>query len=275
MILLCTVFASCAEENDECICGAGVFTSPVDNGIIEGELFLPAGDGPFPVLIIVPGSGPELRQTDAPFADILNPVGQAVYIYDKRGIGGSTGSYPPEDEDGTEFLSARADDIVAIINTLTQHANIDPNEIGIVGASQGTWVNALVYDKYPGIARMILTSGGAVPTGYEQYYDNLLLDHPELSVEEGHEMLRSYEGHVGFDSRPIFERMSMPVLFILGGKDRSHPTLWERDYIESLNKTNFEIQFYENSNHEMIDVDSGEFHPDLLPSMLEWLLTNS
>lgn len=105
LIPLGLILINCSKSDDPRLQGSGVFQSTVDNGIIEGELFLPEGEGPFPVIIIVPGSGLGPRAESEPFADLFNPVGHAVYIYDKRGIGGSTGSYPPEDADGTEFFN--------------------------------------------------------------------------------------------------------------------------------------------------------------------------
>lgn len=176
---------------------------------------------------------------------------------------------------GRNFLTARADDILAIINTLKQHDDIDATRIGLNGASQGTWVNAIVFDKSDDVAHMILISGGAIPTQFEFFYDVYLQDNPQATVEEGHEVLATYTGAAGFDSRPIFEKMDIPVLFVLGGMDRSHPTLWEVDYVESLNKTNFEIHFYENSDHDMEDLDTGEFHPDMVPRIFEWLAGNT
>ena len=270
-LLVISFLVGCSKDEQPCVCGSGVFQSSVDNGIIEGELFLPNETGTHPVMIIVPGSSLESRQTDEPYAELFSSIGFATYIYDKRGIGGSTGSYPPEDTDGTEFLTARADDILAIVTTLKQHQNIDVNNIGLLGASQGTWVSAIVFDESSDINRITLISGGAIPTGWEQYYDNFLLDNPELSVEDGHEELASYKGALGFDSRSIFEKMEIPVLFMLGGQDRSHPTLWELDFVESLNKSNFDIHFYPNSNHDMLDIETGEFHPDMIPRFLSWV----
>ncbi len=272
VLVLLLLGIGCSGDDEVCVCGPGVFVSPVEGGAIEGELFLPEGTGPFPAIIIVPGSGLESRETDRPFAPIFNSIGSAVYIYDKRGVGNSTGSYPVETSDGTEFLTARAEDILAIIETLKQHDDIDASKIGLLGGSQGTWVNAIVYDRQPeDVDHMVMISGGAVPTGWEQYFDNLLLDHPDLTVEAGHDSLAVYQGNLGFDSRSIFEGMTIPVLFVLGGKDRSHPTLWEVDFVEELNKPNFEIHFYENATHDLIDESTGQFPEDLLPRTSQWV----
>ncbi len=271
-ILLTLLFLNNCKNQEEvqCICGSGVLTSSIDNGIIEGELFLPNEDDEFPVVIIVPGSGLGTREEDLAFVEIFHSINYAVYLYDKRGIGGSTGSYPIETTDGTEFFQARADDVLAIINTLREHQNIDENRIALSGSSQGTWVNALVFNQSDDLHFMIMASGGAIPTGYEQFYDNLLLDNPELSVEDGHEQLTSYEGALGFDSRPIFESMNIPVLFILGGLDRSHPTLWEVEYIQSLEKENFEIHFYPTLNHDL-EESTGQLGGQIIPDFLNWV----
>lgn len=265
---------SCSDNTDSSISGAGIFQSQVENGTIEGELFLPEGSGSFPLVIVVPGSGLGTRQESEPFAQIFNGMGYATYVYDKRGIGGSTGSYPEEDSDGTEFLTARAEDVLAIIETMRQHRDIDISKVGLIGSSQGTWVSSIVYERSEDVAIMIMTNGGAIPTQYEFFYDTLLQNNPDFTVEKGHEELSKYNGEAGFDPRPTFSQMNVPVLFILGGQDRSHPTLWEQAFISDLGKPNFEIHFYPNANHEMEDVDTGEMPADLISRMLDWLVTN-
>lgn len=265
---------SCSNDADSLISGSGIFQSQIANGMIEGELFLPDGPGPFPLMIVVPGSGLGSREESRPFIQIFDSIKYATYIYDKRGIGGSTGRYPEEDSDGTEFLTARAEDVLAIIETLKWHLDIDFSRIGLIGSSQGTWVSSIVCEKSPDIALMVMTNGGAIPTQFEFFYDTLLQNNPDLTVEEGHDELSNYNGETGFDPRSIFRQMDVPVLFILGGQDRSHPTLWELDFINSLGNHNFEIHFYPNANHEMEDVDTGELPADMIPRLLDWLVRN-
>ena len=67
---------------------------------LAGTLTLPPGDGPFPAVVLVAGSGPNTRdepifgrQIFLVLADHLTRQGIAVLRYDKRGTGESTGNY--------------------------------------------------------------------------------------------------------------------------------------------------------------------------------------
>ena len=78
-------------------------TVPSGEHTLAGTLSMPAGDGPFPALILVSGSGPQNRNEEipavtgyAPFAEIadrLTREGFAVLRYDDRGVGASTGDF--------------------------------------------------------------------------------------------------------------------------------------------------------------------------------------
>src|SRR5690606_31321580 len=65
---------------------------------LAGTLTRPKGDGPFPAVILITGSGPQNRDEELfghkPFwviADHLTRTGIAVLRFDDRGVGNSTG----------------------------------------------------------------------------------------------------------------------------------------------------------------------------------------
>ncbi|MEP4094398.1 prolyl oligopeptidase family serine peptidase [Reichenbachiella sp.] len=272
-IAMAMAIVSCDSTDSTLISGEGVFTTDAGNAIIEGELFLPAGDGPFPVLIVVPGSGDETREAAEPFAPIFNAYGYGLFIYDKRGLGGSTGSYPLETlENPFDFLSTRVDDVISIVNLLKTHIAVDMDHIGLFGSSQGTWVNTMVYSQIGNdIGMMIMASGGAASTRVEQYYEVLIGD--EVSLADANQKLFDYDGDLGYDPKPVLEKMEEPVLFIFGGKDDSHPTLYDKQVVETMQKTNFTIHFYENADHSLIDVETGSIPDDLFAEVDGWLKT--
>ena len=275
-LFLYILLIACSDDNSvNLISGEGVFITASGEATIEGELFLPQGEGPFPVIIIVPGSGNDPRQDLEPFVDIILPNGYGVYLYDKRGIGASTGSYPTETlEDPFPFLSARADDIIGILELMATHVDVDESRITLFGSSQGTWVNCIAYSKQStGVHSIVMASGGAVSTSVEAYYEELIAME-STSIEAANEMLADFSGDPGYDPVPTLNAMNIPVLFIYGGKDDSHPTLHDREIINSLNKPNFEIHFYPNANHELVDVDSNLFPSDLFSKLGIWLIAN-
>lgn len=103
-ILLITFLSGCSNKD---------FTSEkynleVDNGLIYGTLTMSKGEGPFPVAIIIQGSGPTDRDGNNPIsgdnnnlkmlAEHLATNGIASVRYDKRGIGESKDLVQKEEE---------------------------------------------------------------------------------------------------------------------------------------------------------------------------------
>ena len=60
---------------------------------LAGRLLRPPGRGPFPAVVIVPGSEPAHRTTYDLWAYFFAAHGFAVLTYDKRGVGASGGTY--------------------------------------------------------------------------------------------------------------------------------------------------------------------------------------
>jgi len=102
---------------------------------IRGTLIKPADEGVFPAVVILHGSGPESR--DGPsyhvIANTIVRSGMAVLLYDKRGIG----------ESGGDFESALYQDFVAdavsAVRYLAGRDDIDADNIGLQGNSEGGW----------------------------------------------------------------------------------------------------------------------------------------
>lgn len=275
LLLLLLIFISCSKDDSPVqVTGEGVFTTTAGTASIEGELFLPDGNGPFPSMIIIPGSGNETRQELEVFASILNQNDYALYIYDKRGIGGSTGSYPTESLENTDFLEARAEDVLGILSFLESHSQIDNSRIGIYGSSQGAWVNSLVHQSYSNLAYIVMVSGGVASNGLENFYCSLT-DDPLITIDEALNQLSDYEGPSGFDPLAIVSSMELPVLWIYGNEDRSHPARYDIQVLEGLNKANFELQIYENVDHELVDLSTGQPPADLFDNLGMWLVQNN
>jgi len=99
LALVCAilVLTSCKNDSptppDDAPKGAGDFSIKNGGVTITGTLDLPTTNGPHPVMIFIPGSGRETREADRPARDIVLPQGIALFRYDKRGLGQSTGAY--------------------------------------------------------------------------------------------------------------------------------------------------------------------------------------
>jgi pimeloyl-ACP methyl ester carboxylesterase len=121
------------------------FPGGADDVTLDGTLTLPPGAGPHPAVVLVSGSGAQDRdETIAgtsmkPFAllaDALTRAGVAVLRYDDRGVGRSTGDFASAiTEDFTE-------DALAAIAFLEARPDINPDQVGVLGHSEGGMVAA-------------------------------------------------------------------------------------------------------------------------------------
>ncbi len=117
------------------------------NGKIDGTIDLPAGAGPFPVVILIAGSGPTDRDGNQPRMknDSLKQLGHglaargiAVLRYDRRGIGKSAAVQPKEEDLRFDMLVG---DVVEWIKVLRKDKRF--SRVGVVGHSEGSLVGML------------------------------------------------------------------------------------------------------------------------------------
>lgn len=136
-----------------------------ENGDITlaGTLTLPEGDGPHPAVVLITGSGGQDRDETIfsmrPFkliADGLTPAGIAVLRYDDRGIGQSTGDF------ASATTSDFATDAAAAIEYLLTRDDINPEQIGVLGHSEGGIVSAMLGATNPHLAFIISMAGTSV-----------------------------------------------------------------------------------------------------------------
>jgi uncharacterized protein len=127
--------------------------------LLSGTLFMPNGIGSWPAIAITHGSGKDSKQHSGfiSLATLLVSEGFAVLIYDKRGVGGSTGVYEEAPD-----LNVPAGDLIAAVNYLHSRKEVDKNKIGVYGHSQGAWVAPLATTICEKISFLIAACGGGV-----------------------------------------------------------------------------------------------------------------
>lgn len=123
---------------------------------LVGDLVLPAGDGPFPALLTVAGTGPQNRYGDQVLADgtvahhgrhrwvgnRLAAAGIAQLCWDKRGVQASTGGDrepfdPPGDRDAHATVETDVADLLAALDHLAARPEVDADRIVVMGTSAG------------------------------------------------------------------------------------------------------------------------------------------
>jgi pimeloyl-ACP methyl ester carboxylesterase len=107
---------------------------------------------------MVHGSGPRGRSVweYRSLGDLFARRGIAALVYDKRGVGDSTG-----DLDAATFDDL-AGDAAAAVELLRRRGDIDRRRIGMYGSSQGGWLAPLAASRLQGVAFLILDKGAAV-----------------------------------------------------------------------------------------------------------------
>jgi len=137
---------------------------------LAGTLTLPSEKGPFPAVLLITGSGPQDRNETIyghyPFmvlADYLTRQGIAVLRVDDRGVGESTGDFSLATSE--DFAS----DVLAGIEYLKTRKEINPEQIGLIGHSEGGLIAPMVAIKSPDVAFIILMAGTGL-TGEEILY---------------------------------------------------------------------------------------------------------
>ena len=123
---------------------------------IVGDLRLPGGTGPYPVVVFVHGDGPNDRTsgvTYPPIMERMERAGYATFAWDKPGTGESIGEI-----DRNRLGEQRAQIVLDAINILKAHPDIDSKQIGMWGISQAGYVMPRVLSASEDIAFMIAVS---------------------------------------------------------------------------------------------------------------------
>lgn len=140
-----------------------VFQNTAEDIQLAGTLTLPHSKGPHPAVILVHGSGPFTRDSEMfghklfhVWADHLTRQGIAVLRFDKRGAGASTGVHH------TSTVENFAADVLAGVELLKKHREINPKQIGLVGHSEGGMTALIAAANSQDIAYAVLMAAPCV-----------------------------------------------------------------------------------------------------------------
>lgn len=258
LLILLFLCVSCsgdskARQNSTGIYSKTQLTYESEGVTISAELWLPEGPGPHPAIVTGHGSGRSKKESLSNMAEHFVQMGFAVLNHDKRGVGGSGGTYVQRYNASKENLNLLAKDISTGIDYLKQRPDIDHQQIGLWGVSQAGWILPIVATLQPQTKFMILISGPTVTVGEENTYSALTGDRTTdtgLTQEEISAKLRE-RGPYGFDPKPYLDELDLPSLWLLGEKDESIPipeTVTILDALKEQGKP-YHYHIYPGANH--------------------------
>lgn len=225
-----------------------------DGLTISGIMNVPAGDGPFPVLILAHGyidpavytSGRGLAREQ----DYLARHGYVALHTDYRNHAGS-------DDDPDNELKLRLGYAVDVINAV--HAvrvsdlpELDRDRVGLLGRSMGGGVvyNTLV--AAPGLVDAAVAyapvSSNAVDNFYRWTRGSPIGDQIVDTYGEPDKSPRFWRD---VSPRPFFERVTEPILMFHGTADATCPIEWSRETVDALHDAGVdaELVVYDGEQH--------------------------
>jgi len=242
---------------------------------LAGSLLVPTdGKQRHPAILFLHGSGAEGRFASRFLADLFARQGIAALIYDKRGVGASTGNWR------NSTFSDLAQDAIAGLELLKTRQDIDARRIGIFGHSQGATIAPLVASRSPIVSFVIASAASGLPAAeVERFSLHNSLGAEELTADEAREAQRYVDlvvesGRLGYrtpaldsavrrdsstkwffpippndsyywkfskeiadyNAATYWKSVHVPVLLLYGEKDRRVPVKESADSIEAALK---------------------------------------
>jgi len=222
---------------------------------LAGTLFLPLGRGPHPAVVWLHGSGEQPRLSYGPLVASFVKDGIAFFSYDKRGVGESEGDCCPDVTGRFNLVTADAGGAVAALRSSPE---IDPRQIGYLGASAAGWIApraaessnaAFVAIASPGVLRHSLVAK------FEQFTGGSESSEPRPSEEEIAEKIASWD-RSGFDPQPYLDRLEVPALWLFGAADRNVPPLQSAGLLRMIKRErgkDWTILVYRGAGHGLFD----------------------
>jgi dienelactone hydrolase len=249
-----------------------------DNGGLQlaGMIFVPEGEGPFPVAVIIHGSGTSRRASKwyLSVARHLQEKGIAVLLPDKRGSERSQGNWI-----GADFEELAGDTMAAVQYVRDQELFIHSG-IGLVGMSQGGWIAPIAAARDREIAFVVSMSGASVTTDQQLLHEEICnISHftwpfvARLLAPITTRRLMKMEHikpYAGFDPVPFWKQVEAPVFFAFGQNDENIPV---NKSIKVLRK-NLSVKLikvYPDGEHAIIDRETGRVQGDFLDDLTEFI----
>lgn len=149
------------------------------NVTLSGTLLVPTTLGPHRAVLLLQDAGDEARWVNRYLAQKFAEHGVIALIYDKRGVGQSSGNWK------IAYFGALAEDAVAGIRFLQALPDVDPHYVGIYGHGEGGMIAPLVAEEAGNLDFVIAASASAdAPEEAELYSMETAMNLPTLPPAE-------------------------------------------------------------------------------------------
>jgi pimeloyl-ACP methyl ester carboxylesterase len=166
---------------------------------LAGSLLLPVTGNALAAVVFLHGSGAEGRWASRFLASTLARHGVAALIFDKRGVGGSSGDWR------TATLDDLARDGAAAVARLVNEPRIDRKRIGIHGHSQGGTLAPFVVTRSGHVAFVIGSAAAGLPPDSTEIFSVLNSVYPNANTAADSTAARDYVNElvaVAYHGRP-------------------------------------------------------------------------
>lgn len=261
---------------------------------LSGTLSRPFKGSNFPAVVLVSGSGPQNRDEEIfehkPFlilSDYLTRHGIAVLRYDDRGTAKSGGIY------NTAGMNDFASDALAAVQYLKTRKEINPEQIGIAGHSEGGCIAILLAAKHKEEIAFIVSLAGVAIRGdslmkAQRYLIGKAYGMSDADIRKNEEMLSKMPvtspellSILQWDPAPLLPQIQCPVLAVNGEKDLQVPSGMNLEAVKAGVKQ-ATVKEYPGLNHLFqhavtgLPAEYGQIEETMAPEVLQditaWIL---
>jgi len=234
---------------------------------ICGLVFIPDGEGPFPVLVVCHGlsSSKESTNTTMSYPELLkNKI--VVFAFDFSGHGESEGNY----ENVT--ISQAVDDLNCALNYIEAKDFINKNKIGLLGSSFGGLTSVFVTKKDKRIKSLALKSPN---TDFKYIFDKRknVKEWKQRGYIIAHGKRLNYSFYldgINYNAINIAKEIKVPTLVVIGDKDKIVFSEKAKEFFDSL-ECEKEFHWIENAEHWFTVEEKKEVFRYINNWFIKWL----
>ncbi|MCI9846543.1 alpha/beta hydrolase [Flavobacterium pectinovorum] len=201
------------------------FVDLEDNITLSGTLIFPKIEYS-KIVIIVPGSGKDTRNSHYVLAEELLKNSIAVYRFDDRGVGKSGGTV-------NFSVDQIIQDLYYALDNIKKTDTLAKKQIGVLGHSLGGIATIDVYQKSLNMDFIVLMSTPVEKYGRFNHLQFLSKSNPKIKTS----------------AKTVFENLNIPLLFISGTNDSFFDSEKTISLLTEINNKNISTEILQGQNH--------------------------